>query len=131
MNKILIIFLIVIVGFVSYFLVNKVFGSFEERLCEKYAGEWLLKEILEDGDACEFAYYSIYEGYYVDEQNKDFYLQEYKKRISSKEEKHEKEINIAKKYCMEVGGKFMQGTVESRFVIPEIHEDWVVRCYTK
>ncbi len=201
-KKILIIFLVVIIGFVSYFLVTKVFDSFEERLCERNGGEWFSKDIWEIGDTCEFVYlqldnipyyYSLYENekyFDDDEPNEDFYLQSEKvqayaieakelvsflgeeyqnfyynsshnnffdddepneffyslpedyqiniikarKLIPLLEEKYEKEINIAKKYCMEVGGRFGQSVVDFKKLtgkkyLAAIMDHWVVRCY--
>ncbi len=198
-KKLLIIFLVVIIGFVSYFWVTK---SKEQKLCEEYGGEWFSKEIWEIGDVCEFVYlslsdipyyYIIYENlfdenkpneefyllheehqkriievkelvsflgeeykdfyYYTiyveyfdgDEPNEEFYLLheedqidiiESKNLISSLEEIYEKEINVAKEYCMEVGGRFGQGIDDYKRMVRVLSPDevlyhWVVRCYIK
>ncbi len=82
-KKALIIFLVVITVFVSYFLVTK---SKEQKLCEEYGGEWLSKDIWDiSTDTCEFIYLSFYDissygtVYYKyfdgDEPNEKFYLQ--------------------------------------------------------
>ncbi len=125
----------------------------EQKLCEKYGGEWLSKDIWEDGDACEFVYLSVgnlwyHEPYFDgDEPNEDFYLQSErdqkdiiiaKNHTSSLEEKYQKEINVAKEYCKEVGGKFEKGvrgfkrSADKYARYPLIVIDyWVVRCRIK
>ncbi len=117
----------------------------EQKLCEEYGGEWLSKEISEIGDACEFIYLSVgnlwYHELYFDgdEPNEEFYLQheEDQKRIimaknhtSSLEEEYKKEINVAKKYCKEVEGRFIQGVTSMRdSVLESLFHYWTVRCY--
>ncbi len=126
-----------------------------QKLCEEYGGEWLSKDIWKVGDACEFVYlrldnipyyYTVYEEYFDgDEPTESFYLQseedqkriiESKGSVSYLGKKYQKEINIAKKYCMEMGGEFLQGVVDFKKMVNvisvrEIIDHWVVRCHIK
>ncbi len=90
----------------------------------------------------DYRYYMQY--YDGDEPNEEFYrYSEYNREfiIESKnlflsiEEDHEKEINVAKEYCMEAGGIFEQGIIDYKIGVDEfrysVKPHWVIRCYIK
>ncbi len=160
-KKVLIIFLVVIAIFVSYFLVTKSddisVPTSEKELCEEKDGKWFVKEgryfcnfkFSISKSVPNFKYYGSRDKYFDgDEPSELFYSRseedqkiiiEMKEFLSYIDEDYEKEVNVAKKYCMENKGKLSNQTAESKNSLDSypLHDDifnteinyWAIRCY--